>query len=162
MTTIYVILGILGLISIIEFAMIHSVNNKLRRQKQRYDHLLRGTREDLNIEELLLNLNDQIESSNLQLKSVDQRSLETSDKTMGAISKIAVVHYDAFQGQSGELSFSLCMLDTYHNGVIFTSLYADKGTNFYVKEITNGNSKQELSKNEVDALNRAKGKFLSK
>ena len=73
MTAIYVILAILSIIVIIEFALIQSMNNKLRRQKKRYDHLLRGNNEDVNIEELLINLNDQIEASNKQLRSIDQR-----------------------------------------------------------------------------------------
>ena len=85
MTAVYVILGILAILVVVEFAMIQSMNNKLRRQKNRYDHLLRGNSDDLNLEELLLALNDQIESSNQQLRSVDQRSLEAKDSIMGAI-----------------------------------------------------------------------------
>ena len=96
MTLVYVILGILAVLVVVEFAMIQSMNNKLRRQKQRYDHLLRGSSEDVNLEGLLLTLNDQIESSNKQLRSVDQRSIEAKDTTMGAISNMAVVHYNAF------------------------------------------------------------------
>ena len=82
MTVVYVLLGILAILVLVEFAMIQSMNNKLRRQKNRYDHLLRGTSEEVNLEELLLRLNDQIELSNQQLKSVDQRSLEAKDTTM--------------------------------------------------------------------------------
>ena len=57
MTGIYVILAILIVIVIAEFALIKSINNKLRRQKQRYDHLLRGNI-DMNLEELLLSIID--------------------------------------------------------------------------------------------------------
>ena len=62
MTGIYVILAILIVIVIAEFALIKSINNKLRRQKQRYDHLLRGNI-DMNLEELLLSINDRIEGN---------------------------------------------------------------------------------------------------
>lgn len=41
MTGIYVILAIMAILIIVEYALIKSMNNKLRRQKQRYDHLLR-------------------------------------------------------------------------------------------------------------------------
>lgn len=157
MTVVYVILGILAVLVVVEFAMIQSMNNKLRRQKQRYDHLLRGTSEDVNLEELLLILNDQIESSNKQLRSVDQRSIEAKDTTMGAISNMAVVHYNAFDGQTSELSFSLCLLDNFHNGIMLTNLYSNDGSNIYLKEITNGQTKVDLSKQEDEALKRAKG-----
>ncbi|MDU5534497.1 MAG: DUF4446 family protein, partial [Anaerococcus sp.] len=123
MTAVYVILGILAILVVVEFAMIQSMNNKLRRQKNRYDHLLRGNSDDLNLEELLLALNDQIESSNQQLRSVDQRSLEAKDSIMGAISNMSVIRYNAFDYGTNELSFSLCMLDNFHNGIILTSIY---------------------------------------
>lgn len=157
MTAVYIILGILGLLVVIEFAMIQSMNNKLRRQKKRYDHLLRGTSEDVNIEELLITLNDQIETSNRQLRSVDQRSIEAKDTTMGAISNMSVTHFNAFEGQTGEVSFCLCMLDNFHNGIILTNLYGNDGSTVYLKEVTNGSSKIELSQNEEQALRIAKG-----
>ena len=156
MTAIYVILAILSIIIIVEFAMIQSMNNKLRRQKKRYDHLLRGNGEDVNIEELLVSLNDQIESSNRQLRSIDQRSLDAKDSTMGAISNMSVMRYDAFGYSTNDLSFSLCMLDNFHSGIILTSIYGADGSNIYLKEITNGQSKTELSEYEEAALKKAK------
>ena len=157
MTAIYVILAILSIIVIVEFALIQSMNNKLRRQKKRYDHLLRGNNEDLNLEELLINLNDQIESSNKQLRSIDQRSLDAHDSTMGAISNTAVVRYDAFDYGTNKLSFCLCMLDHFHNGIILTSIYGQEGSSIYLKEIVNGQSQLELSEYEDQALKKAKG-----
>lgn len=157
MTAIYVILGIMAIVIVVLFAMIQSMNNKLRRQKQRYDHLLRGNSDDVNLEELLIALNDQIEHSNRQLKSVDQRSLEAKDTTMGAISNMAVVKYNAYDGQTNDLSFCLCLLDSFHNGVILNNLYGVDSSNIYLKEITNGQSKYELSEEENQALRRAKG-----
>ena len=135
MSIVYVILGVLAALVIVEFALIQSMNNKIRRQKQRYDHLLRGSSDEVNLEELLLTLNDQIESSNKQLRSVDQRSIEAKDTTMGAISNMAVVHYNAFDGQTSELSFSLCLMDNFHNGIILTNLYSAEGSNMYLKEM---------------------------
>lgn len=157
MTVVYVILGILAILVVVEFAMIQSMNNKLRRQKNRYDHLLRGNSDDLNLEELLLALNDQIESSNQQLRSVDQRSLEAKDSIMGAISNMSVIRYNAFDYGTNELSFSLCMLDNFHNGIILTSIYGADGSTIYLKEITNGQAKFELSDHEEAALKKAKG-----
>lgn len=156
MVGIYIGLGILSVLAIYELSMILSMNHKIKRQKRRYDHLLRGTNPDVNIEELILALNDQIESSNKQLRNIEQRSMDTKDTSMGAVSKMAVVHYDAFEGQTNCLSFSLCMLDSYHNGFILTNLYSQDGSNTYLKEIYRGDSKTNLSSNEKDCLDKAK------
>ncbi len=75
---------------------------------------------------------------------------------MGAVSNMAVVHFDAFEGQSRELSFALCMLDNFHNGIILTNLYSQDGSNTYLKEITNGECDIELSEREKESLEKAK------
>lgn len=156
MTGIYVILAIMAILIIVEYALIKSMNNKLRRQKQRYDHLLRGNNQELNLEEVLVSINDQLEKSNKEIRTIDQRAIDAKDKTMGAVSNMAVVNYDAFDGQTNELSFSLCLLDNFHNGIILTNLYSNDGSTIYVKEIINGSSEKDLSQNELDALNKAK------
>lgn len=156
MTGLYVGVGILAILVILELAMLKSMQDKVRRQKLRYDHLLRGNDPDMSIEDLLVSLNDQIESSKKELKNINKTAADAKDTTMGAVSNMAVVHYDAFEGQSRSLSFSLCMLDNFHNGVILTSLYGDDGANVYLKEIVNGSSRVELSKMEEASLNKAK------
>lgn len=156
MTGIYVILAIMAILIIVEYALIKSMNNKLRRQKQRYDHLLRGNNAELNLEEVLVSINDQLEKSNKEIRTIDQRAIDAKDKTMGAVSNMAVVNYDAFDGQTNELSFSLCLLDNFHNGIILTNLYSNDGSTIYVKEIINGSSEKDLSQNELEVLNKAK------
>ena len=156
MTGIYIGMGLLALIVILQFAMIKSLTDRTRRQKQRYDHLLRGNDPDFNIEELLNNLNDQIESSHKELRNINRTASDAKDTTMGAVSNMAVVHFDAFDGQSRELSFALCMLDNFHNGIILTRIYGNDGANVYLKEIVSGKAREELSEAEDSALNKAK------
>ena len=69
---------------------------------------------------------------------------------------MAVVHYDAFNSQRGRNSFSLTLLDSYHNGIILTNLYSQDGSNTYLKEIVNGDSEIELSDKEKECLEKAK------
>lgn len=147
---------ILFIIVIVEFTMIKAIKDKQRRQKRRYDHLLRGSHPDLNLEELILELNSQIEKSNKDIRSLDQRAADTKSNSMGAVNKMAVVHFDAFDNQRGENSFCFCLLDSYHNGVILTNLYSQEGSNTYLKEIINGESDIELSDREKECLEKAK------
>lgn len=156
MTGLYIGLGLVTVLAIILFAMIMSLSNRLRRQKQRYDRLLRGNDPDVNIEELLTNLNKEIESSHKELRNINKTASAAKDTTMGAVSNMAVIHYDAFEGQTRGLSFSLALLDNFHNGIILTSLYGESTSNIYVKEVTNGSSKDELSEKEEEVLNKAK------
>ena len=147
---------ILFILVIFEYSMIKANNNKLKRQKRRYDHLLRGKNPDINMEELILELNAQIEQSSREIKSLDQRAYDTKNTSMGAVSKMAIVHYNAFNSQRGRNSFSLTLLDSYHNGIILTNLYSQDGSNTYLKEIVNGDSEIELSDREKECLEKAK------
>ena len=108
------------------------------------------------MEELILQLNDQIEESSREIRSLDQRASDTKTSSMGAVSKMAVVHFDAFDSQRGKNSFSLTLLDSYHNGIVLTNLYSQEGSNTYLKEIVNGESLQELSDREKECLEKAK------
>ena len=89
---------ILFILVIFEYSMIKANNNKLKRQKRRYDHLLRGKNPDINLEELILQLNDQIEQSNREIKSLDQRSSDTKNTTMGAA--VSYTHLDCIRDRA--------------------------------------------------------------
>lgn len=147
---------ILFIIVIVEFSMIKANNNKIRRQKRRYDHLLRGNDPDLNLEKLILELNNQIDQSNKEIRSLDQRAIDSKKTSQGAINKMAIVHFDAFESQRGQKSFCLCLLDSFHNGMILTNLYSQEGSNTYIKDIVNGESDIELSDKEKECLEKAK------
>ncbi len=70
-----------------------------------------------------------------------------------SISKIGLVKYNAFEELSGDLSYSLAMLDEHRSGLILTGIYARDNTRTYAKEIVSGRASQPLSPEEEEALN---------
>lgn len=149
-------IGILALMVLALYAMVKGQANKLKRQKRRYDHLLRGQNPDINMEELLVSINDQIEKSNMELRSLDRKSEDTKNTSLGAVNKMGIVHYDSIDGEKNDLSFSFCLLDSYLNGIILTNLYSKEGSNIYIKEIKKGQADKQLSDREIECLNKAK------
>ncbi|MGF0040225.1 DUF4446 family protein [Peptoniphilaceae bacterium SGI.131] len=81
----------------------------------------------------------------LELKAIN-------DKLSMAIQNVALHKYNAFDNQTGELSFTLVFLDRFNNGIMFTSINGRDGAYTYSKEIKNGKSLQDLSPEEVEAL----------
>ncbi len=69
------------------------------------------------------------------------------------IQKVGLTKYNPFDETGGDHSFSLVLLDGNKNGIIITSLHTRERTRLYLKDVVEGSSKIELSKDESKALN---------
>lgn len=134
-----------------------NLSKKLTVQKRRYDLLLRG-RGDLNLEELLASHSSDIKIILEKLQEMKTEVNLSKSKTAFSLQKIGFVKYDAFFDLKNKLSFSLAMLDSFNNGVIFTTIYGRESCITYAKEVLNGSTSQELSGEEVEALKKALNK----
>lgn len=72
-----------------------------------------------------------------------------------AITRIAIVRFNPFKEIGGDQSFSIALLDEQHNGLVITSYYGRELNRVYAKSIENGVSKQELSREEKEAIAQA-------
>jgi hypothetical protein len=77
--------------------------------------------------------------------TVDPRSLRN----------VAVVRYDALNEMSGQLSFSLALLNSRGDGVVLSSINGRAETRTYAKPIVAGKGGQELSPEEAQAVHSA-------
>ena len=84
-------------------------------------------------------------------------SLEFTEKMAGqSIQKVGVVRFNPFKETGGNQSFSIALLDSKDNGLVISSLFTRQGTRIYAKPIKNNKSTYQLSKEELEALKKAK------
>ena len=88
------------------------------------------------------------------------RFLHATDKGQqqlieGAVRKVGLVRYDAFEDVGGRLSFSCALLDDNANGVVVTSINGRQDTRVYAKPIVGGKSGYNLSVEEDEAIRQA-------
>ena len=57
-----------------------------------------------------------------------------------ALSRVAVVRYDAFGDMGGRLSFSAALLDANGDGIVLTSIHGRSESRTYAKGVTAGDS----------------------
>ena len=69
-----------------------------------------------------------------------------------ALTRVALVRYDAFGEMSGRMSFSLALLDEHGDGVTITAISGRTDTRVYAKGIANGRGEHELSPEEQQAV----------
>lgn len=74
-----------------------------------------------------------------------------------ALRHVAVVRYDAFGDMGGRFSFSAAMLDDQGDGIVLTSIHGRSETRSYIKGLAQGASDIELSPEELQAVEIAKG-----
>ena len=73
-----------------------------------------------------------------------------------ALRDVAIVRYDALNEMSGQLSFSLALLNAVGDGVVLSSINGRAETRTYAKPIVAGQGKQELSPEEAQAVHTAR------
>ncbi len=139
---------------IFEFYLIMNLNSKIKRLRRRYDHLLRG-RGEQNMEELVLSFGEDVDASKQAIRELQNKVSSVDARLVSAVQKVGLVRYDAFDDLTGELSFSFVLLDSADNGVVLTSIFGRENSQAYAKEIRGGKASQELSREEMRALDRA-------
>jgi Protein of unknown function (DUF4446) len=72
-----------------------------------------------------------------------------------ALRDVAIVRYDALQEMSGQLSFSLALLNAVGDGVVLSSINGRAETRTYAKPVHAGKGVQELSPEEAQAVHSA-------
>ncbi len=74
-----------------------------------------------------------------------------------ALRHLSVVRYDAFGDVGGHLSWSLALLDDAGHGVVLTSIHGRSEARTYAKSITGWTSEQQISPEESEAIEHARG-----
>lgn len=85
----------------------------------------------------------------------DEPTVVTLPDVQGALSRVAVVRYDAFADISGKLSSSAALLDGQGNGLVITTMNGRESTRSYLKAVRRGIGVAALSPEESDAVARA-------
>lgn len=73
------------------------------------------------------------------------------------IRHMSAVRYDAFGDMGGQMSWSLALLDDRGNGVVLTSIHGRSDSRTYVKTVTGWTCEQQLSPEETEAVETARG-----
>jgi hypothetical protein len=70
----------------------------------------------------------------------------------GAISRQALIRYDAYNELSGQQSVSIALLDARRSGVVLTCIHHRDQARVYAKQVTDGQGELELSPEEAEAV----------
>jgi hypothetical protein len=85
--------------------------------------------------------------------ALDDRRL--AESLRGAVQRVSLMRYDAFDDVGGRLSFSCALLNERGDGVVVTSINGRQDTRVYAKPVLGGSSDHNLSEEEEEAIRQA-------
>lgn len=148
--------GIAAVISIISIVFAVTAISKYNALHRKYDLFMRG-RDAESLEDFILGEKDELEAlkesdlSNKEAMRLMNRNIRSS------FQKFGIVHYDAFDGMGGKMSFAMTLLDYTNSGIVLNCMHAREGCFLYVKEIETGATDTPLGAEEKESLERALG-----
>lgn len=156
----YILYGSLAL-AFLAVVLFFIFNIRLGRMIKKYKFFMQSLA-DKDVEQLMTSYLDEMEKLKNEVHgNIHERVKEIESKLPYCVQNVGIVNYNAFENVGNEMSFSVAMLNDRQNGYILTGIYSREHSYVYTKEIRNGKPQRELSKEEVEALNRAMNKVHS-
>lgn len=150
----FALIGMGIIIFIMLFFMI-TMKMDISNMQNRYKKMMVGS-EGENLELLLTrNTNEIVRFSEEQQKLSD--NVRRIEKILErAITKVAMMRFNAFENTGSDLSFCIALLDDNNSGVIISSINGREEARTYAKPIVNGSPSQyKLTKEEEHVLREA-------
>lgn len=104
----------------------------------------------------LLALSRAAKTSEKYRDALRHQSGHSSPLDARAVRDVSIVRYDALKEMSGQLSFSLALLNSDGDGVVITSINSRTETRTYAKVVQGGKGVQPLSPEEDHAVRSAR------
>lgn len=149
---IYIMLGSV-LITLI-LLILNCVNaSRIKKLRKRYEAFM--SKDDVNLEELLVQYTKRLNVL-LEHEKQMQTSIEHMEKVVkDCVQKVGIVRYQAIPNMGADLSYTVALLNEDNDGVVFNGIYGREGCYTYAKPVKNGKSTYNLSEEEEQAINKA-------
>ena len=144
-----------GIIFLVMLFIIISMKMDISEMQRRYKKMM-GTAEGADLEQMLNDNSNRMKKALADVKAMDSEISAVKNLLEKAITRVAIVRFDAFEDISSDLSFSIALLDDNNNGVVISSLNGRDSSSTYAKPIERGiSTKYKLSAEEEQVLREA-------
>lgn len=143
-----VVIALIGVITSLILA------RNLRRLRSDYAALVSGG-EALTSEQRFAQLLERVARHGVGAQESGIRLSALERAAPGAMSRIGLIQFQAFEDVGGGQSSALALLDSTGSGVVITALHARVGTRIYVKRVSAGEGEGTLGEEERAAVDAA-------
>lgn len=151
----YLLIGLCALVLIL-IVLVVILHIKYKRIDRAYNAFMKG-RQGTNLEGIIMDIEEDVR----KLEGEDEQNKEAirllNKMLRASIQKFGIVHYNAFKGMGGSLSFAVALLDYTNSGFILNSVHSREGCYVYMKAVDCGKTDILLGEEEQQALEMALG-----
>lgn len=147
-----IIMIILIIFLLIALVMVY---RELKIMSRKYYSLTSGKKAK-DLEHIMLTRFEEIDKLKKRMKRFSREHRTFQGHLDSCYNKMGLVKYDAFDNMAGELSYSLALLNADNSGLVLSSMHSKEGCFSYAKEVIKGESYIALSKEEKEAIAKAK------
>ncbi|MEA2098342.1 MAG: DUF4446 family protein [Patescibacteria group bacterium] len=151
-----VVIILAGVVLLIFFIWNIYLNYNLKKIKKRTRSFFASS-EAKDLEEIIYKQIKKTNELDEEIKKLIENNAKIKENLAKCTQKVGVVRFNPFGDVGGNQSFAIALLDKCLSGVIILSLYSRDGVKVYSKQIIEGKSEYNLSKEEEDAIRMADG-----
>ncbi len=115
---------------------------------------LLGQAQGSNLEEILNSQNKNLKTVQDKIRALKDSVKKLEEKLDFTVQKVNIVRFNPFADEGGDQSFSIALLDRHKSGVVISNLHSSTGDRIYAKPVFGGQSKYQLTKEELEAINK--------
>lgn len=114
-----------------------------------------------NLEQIMGRLIDKQETESKHISEISKNLVDLQKKSQDFYQKTSLIRFNPFEEAGGDQSFVVAILNGQDTGFLISSMHSRSGTRVYAKSITLGKSANSLTKEEKEALEKARGRKLN-
>lgn len=131
-------------------------NNKLKTRYEKFMGINKKRKNDVNMEKLLIDCVAKAESIDEKYAKILEIVQDMQKNMQYCCQKVGIVRYNPFEEMGGNLCFAVAILDAENTGIVINGIHSRTGTFTYAKPVELGVSTYILSKEEQEAIDKAK------
>lgn len=109
-----------------------------------------------NVEKILSEYLKIVDEMMKRSKNQEEEIVRLENNLKKCVQKVGIVRYNAYGDTGSDLSFTLALMDSADNGVVVNGLYSRESSSIFAKPLVKGETKYNLSAEEIQAIDIAK------
>ncbi len=147
----------------IAFLVVTFIVGKAYKQlNTRYENFMSKLGEGDKVEKILSEYLKIVDENKKQVIEQEERINRLEANLKKCIQKVGLIRYNAYGDTGSDLSFTMALMDSEDNGVVVNGLYSRESSSIFAKALVKGETKYNLSAEEIQAIDIAKASSNSR
>lgn len=147
---------------IIFLVVILIVGKAYKQLNTRYTDFMSKLGEGDKVERILSEYLRIVDENSQKMKLQEEKINRLEANLKRCVQKVGLIRYNAYGDTGSDLSFTMALMDAEDNGVVVNGLYSRESSSIFAKPLAKGETKYNLSAEEIQAIDIAKSSSNSR